>query len=51
MMCMQQSLFRKDITLFKEGVKGKVVLANEPNSSYPVSVMVVSKIWMKIKLV
>jgi cobalt-zinc-cadmium efflux system membrane fusion protein len=37
------TIFEKDITLFKEGVKGKVVLANEPNSSYPVSVMVVSK--------
>ena len=37
------TIFEKDITLFKEGIKGKVVLANEPNSSYPVSVMVVSK--------
>ena len=37
------TIFEKDISLFKEGIKGKVVLANEPNSSYPVSVMVVSK--------
>jgi len=37
------TIFEKDITLFKEGIKGKVVLANEPNSSYPVFVMVVSK--------
>ncbi len=37
------TIFEKDITLFKEGMKGKVVLANEPNNSYAVSVMVVSK--------
>ena len=37
------TIYEKDITLFKEGMKGKVVLANEPNKSYPVTVLAVSK--------
>ncbi|MFZ9221031.1 MAG: efflux RND transporter periplasmic adaptor subunit [Sediminibacterium sp.] len=37
------TIYEKDITLFKEGMKGKVVLANEPNKSYSVSVLAVSK--------
>lgn len=37
------TIFEKDITLFKEGIKGKVVLANEPNTTYPVSIMAVSR--------
>lgn len=37
------TIFEKDITLFKEGIKGKVVLANEPNRTYPVSIMAVSR--------
>lgn len=37
------TIYEKDITLFKEGMKGKVVLANEPNRSYPVTVLAVSK--------
>jgi cobalt-zinc-cadmium efflux system membrane fusion protein len=37
------TIFEKDITLFKEGMKGKVVLANEPNTMYPVSILAVSR--------
>jgi membrane fusion protein, heavy metal efflux system len=37
------TIYEKDITLFKEGMKGKVVLANESNKSYSVSVLAVSK--------
>ena len=37
------TIYEKDITLFKEGMKGKVVLANEPNKSYPITVLAVSK--------
>ena len=37
------TIFEKDITSFKEGMKGKVVLANEPNKAYPVSIMAVSR--------
>ncbi len=37
------TIYEKDITLFKEGMKGKVVLANEPNKSYSVTVLAVSK--------
>ena len=37
------TIYEKDITLFKEGMKGKVVLANEPNKFYLVSVLAVSK--------
>ncbi|MFZ9241744.1 MAG: efflux RND transporter periplasmic adaptor subunit [Sediminibacterium sp.] len=37
------TIYEKDITLFKEGMKGKVVLANEPNKSFSVSVLAVSK--------
>jgi cobalt-zinc-cadmium efflux system membrane fusion protein len=37
------TIYEKDITLFKEGMKGNVVLANEPNKSYPVTVLAVSK--------
>jgi cobalt-zinc-cadmium efflux system membrane fusion protein len=37
------TIYEKDITLFKEGMKGTVVLANEPNNSYSVSVLAVSR--------
>ena len=37
------TIFEKDITLFKEGMKGKVVLTNEPNKVYEVSVMAASR--------
>lgn len=37
------TIFEKDITLFKEGMKGKVVLTNEPNKVYAVSVMAASR--------
>jgi cobalt-zinc-cadmium efflux system membrane fusion protein len=37
------TVFEKDIILFKEGMKGKVTLSNEPNSSYMVSVLAVSR--------
>lgn len=37
------TIFEKDITAFKEGMKGKVVLTNEPNNAYAVSVMAVSR--------
>ncbi len=37
------TIFEKDITLFKEGMKGKVVLTNEPNKVYTVSVMAASR--------
>jgi cobalt-zinc-cadmium efflux system membrane fusion protein len=37
------TVFEKDITFFKEGMKGNVTLTNEPGKSYPVSVMAASK--------
>lgn len=37
------TVFEKDITMFKEGMKGKVVLANEPNKVYAVAVMAASR--------
>jgi cobalt-zinc-cadmium efflux system membrane fusion protein len=37
------TIFEKDITIFKEGMKGTVVLANEPNNSYSVTVLAVSR--------
>jgi cobalt-zinc-cadmium efflux system membrane fusion protein len=37
------TVYEKDITFFKEGMKGKVTLANEPNKSYAVSILAVSR--------
>ena len=37
------TIYEKDISYFKEGMKGKVTLANESNKSYAVSVLAVSK--------
>lgn len=37
------TIFEKDINLFKVGMKGKVVLANEPNIAYSVAVIAASK--------
>jgi cobalt-zinc-cadmium efflux system membrane fusion protein len=37
------TVYEKDITFFEEGMKGKVTLANEPNKSYAVSILAVSR--------
>lgn len=37
------TFFEKDILLFKEGMKGNVMMSNEPNTSYKVSVLAVSR--------